>query len=478
MRYVKSLTKPNFTRISQAEALGERGFRVCIRSSLHDWAKLALARDHQVPAAHHLLLIQELERVGSGEIDRLMLLLPPGSAKSTYASVLFPAWWFSQHPTSSIIAASHTAGLARHFGQGVRELIEEHSARLGYGLRRGASAERFTTAYGGQYYATGVRGAVTGRRADLLLVDDPVKSQAEADNPASRERLWRWFRSDLSTRLRPGGRIVVIMTRWHPDDLGGRLLEVGDWRVLRLPALAEADDPLGRVTGAPLWPEWESLEALKRKQRMLGDRAFAALFQQAPIRQQGLLFRVGQIGFLDHVPQMQGRQVVRAWDLAATADDTGDPDWTAGVKLLRCEDGSFVVLDVRRVRVSAAEVAALIVATAHQDGQEVAVGLPQDPGQAGKAQVQFLTQKLAGFRVAATPETGAKLSRAVPVASQVEAGLVKVIRSEWTQMFLEELGDFPHGPKDDQVDALSRAFSMLTASTGPARFAQVPFLGR
>lgn len=469
---------PGSRTISRARALEERQLRTGVRSSLGDWAELALARDRQVPAAHHRLLIQRLERVARGEIDRLMLLLPPGSAKSTYASVLFPAWWFSQHPASSVIATAHTAGLAHHFGRGVRRLVEEHSARLGYGLQRGASAERFATSRGGQYYATGVKGAVTGRRADLLLVDDPVKSQAEADDAASRERLWRWFRSDLSTRLRPRGRIVVIMTRWHPDDLGGRLMESGEWDVLRLPALAEVDDPLGRVEGAPLWPEWEDLAALHRRRRTLGERAFAALFQQSPVRQQGLLFRVGQIGVVDPAPPMQGGQVVRAWDLAATADGTGDPDWTVGIKLLRCEDGGFVVLDVRRVRVCSVEVAALIVATAQQDGREVAVGLPQDPGQAGKAQVGFLTQRLAGFRVAATPEVGAKASRAVPVASQVEAGLVRVVQAGWTRVFLEELADFPNGSKDDQVDALSRAFSMLTTSTGPARFAQVPFLGR
>ena len=444
MRFVRGLMDPGIRMTAGTQALQEKQLRVGVRSKLQDWAELALASDRQVPAAHHLLLIQELEKVAHGKINRLMLLLPPGSAKSTYASMLFPVWWFSQHPTSSVIAAAHTAGLARHFGQSVKRLVEGHSARLGYRLQRDASAERFTTSQGGQYYATGVRGAVTGRRADLLLVDDPVKSQAKADNTASRKQLWRWFRSDLSTRLRPGGRIVVLMTR----------------------------------LGAPLWPEWEGLEALQRKRRMLGERAFAALFQQAPIRQQGLLFRVGQIGVLDHAPQMQGAQVVRAWDLAATADGTGDPDWTAGVKLLHCEDGGFVVLDVRRVRVCPAEVAALIVATAYQDGREVAVGLPQDPGQAGKAQVHFLTQKLAGFRVAATPETGAKLSRAVPVASQVEAGLVKVVQADWTRAFLEELADFPNGSKDDQVDALSRAFSMLTTSTGPARFAQVLFLER
>ena len=130
-------------------ALEERQLRVDVRSSLRGWAELALTRDHQVPAAHHLLLIEELEKVARGEVDRLMLLLPPGSAKSAYASILFPAWWFSQHPTSSVIAAAHTAGLARYFGQGVKGLVEEHSARLGYGLQRGASAERFATNRGG-----------------------------------------------------------------------------------------------------------------------------------------------------------------------------------------------------------------------------------------------------------------------------------------------------------------------------------------
>jgi predicted phage terminase large subunit-like protein len=478
MQCAREPTEPRLRTARQVRALEEKQLRLGVRGRLRDWAELALAPSNQVPAAHHLLLIERLERVARGEIDRLMLLLPPGSAKSTYASMLFPAWWFSQHPNSSVIAAAHTGGLARHFGRGVKTLIEAHSARLGYGLQRGASAERFATDRGGQYYATGVRGAVTGRRADLLLIDDPVKSQAEADDAACRERLWQWFRSDLSTRLRPGGRIVLIMTRWHPDDLGGRLMETDDWQVLRLPALAEAGDPLGREVGAPLWPGWESLEALQRKRRALGERAFAALFQQSPVRQQGLLFRTGQIGVVDACPQMQGGQVVRAWDLAATAGSEGDPDWTAGGKLLRCEDGGFVVLDVRRVRVCSVEVAALIVTTAQQDGREVAVGLPQDPGQAGKAQVRFLTQRLAGFRVVATPETGSKLSRAVPVASQVEAGLVKVVQAEWTRVFVEELADFPNGSKDDQVDALSRGFSMLTMTTGPARFAQVPFLGR
>ena len=458
----------------------ELRLRRAVRASLSDWAVAVLAPAGHEPAVHHQLVIAELEKVASGTCDRLMLLLPPGSAKSTYASLLFPAWWFARHPASSVIAASHTAGLARHFGRGVGGLLQEHGVRLAAPLAPGSrSAERFTTAAGGEYFATGVRGAVTGRRADLLLIDDPVKSQAEADSAIARDRLWTWFRSDLVTRLRPGGRIVLVMTRWHPDDLAGRLLEAGDdWRVVRLPALAEAGDPLGRAEGEALWPAWEDRAALLRKRRMLGERSFAALFQQAPMREQGRLFMPGRIAVLDQVPDGLGCRAVRAWDLAATAGDAGDADWTVGVKLLRDGEGRFVVLDVIRLRGTPAEVEAAIRAAAASDGTAVAVGLPQDPGQAGRAQVAYLTRQLAGWRVVASPETGAKETRAMPVASQVEAGNVALRRATWNRDFLEELADFPHGRKDDQVDALSRAFAMLTEVSAPARFTHVPLAGR
>ena len=254
----------------RAALLAEQQLRCAVRLGLEEWTRMALTPSGHGPAAHHRLMLAELERVTQGDVDRLMLLLPPGSAKSTYASVLFPAWWLAQHPRSSVIATSHTAALARHFGRGVRGLLEEHGTRLGVSLSRDLrSMDRFATQAGGQYFATGVRGAVTGRRADLVLVDDPVRSQAEADSLAARDRLWSWFRSDLVTRLRPGGRIVLVMTRWHPDDLAGRLLD-GDepWRVVRLPALAEASDALGRAEGAALWPEWEDEAALARKRRM------------------------------------------------------------------------------------------------------------------------------------------------------------------------------------------------------------------
>ena len=456
----------------------EQALRLGIRARLIDWTRFALAPAGFEPAAHHRLLIDELEQVSSGGSDRLMLLLPPGSAKSTYASLLFPAWWFARHPESSVIAASHTAALAQHFGRGVRTLIGEHGARLGYGVvDANRAAHRFATTPGGQYLAVGVRQAVTGRRADLLLIDDPVRSQADADNAMARERLWDWYRSDLVTRLRPGGRIVLIMTRWHPDDLGGRLLGSDDgWRVVRMPALAEADDPLGRLPGAALWPAWEDEAALLRKRAIVGERAFAALFQQNPRRLEGRLFSPASIAILDEAP---AGLAVRAWDLAATAQHgSSNPDWTVGVKLMRTEAGRFVVLDVTRFRGAPAVVEEGIRRTAMLDGLDVIIGLPRDPGQAGLHQVSYLTARLAGHRVRSSPESGAKETRAMPVASQAEAGNLALLRGTWNSIFVDELSEFPNGSKDDQVDALSRAFAMLTDSGAPARFIRGPMLTR
>lgn len=208
------------------------------------WATHILEPWGQTPASHHRYILEKLNDVAEGRIDRLMLLLPPGHAKSTYASVIFPAWWFTRHPASSIITACHTADLADHFARRVRALVQENTETLGYGLARDdRAAARWRTTSRGEYFAAGIRGPITGRRADLVLIDDPVKSYAEADSSTARDALWNWYRSDLATRLKPGGRVVLIMTRWHQDDLGGRLIEAdASWHVVRLPALAEAQD--------------------------------------------------------------------------------------------------------------------------------------------------------------------------------------------------------------------------------------------
>jgi predicted phage terminase large subunit-like protein len=407
-----------------------------------------------------------------GTLDRVMVLMPPGSAKSKYASQIFPAHYLCRYPRANIIGASHTAELADTFGRRVRALVEDNTHVLGYRLRADSrAAGRWDTDKGGEYYATGVGGAVTGRRADLIIIDDPVKNRAEAESEVVRNATWEWYRSALYTRLKPGGRIVLIMTRWHEDDLGGRLLaeaEVGGdiWHVLDLRALSPgAGDPLGRPEGEPLWPEWEGKEALERKRQNVGERDWAALFQQSPRPLVGSIFKPDQINVIDAIPA--GTIFVRAWDLAATGETaTRDADYTAGVLLGRTPIGRFVVADVVRRRGGPDEVVAMIRNAANLDGREVPLSIPQDPGQAGKSQTLFLARQLNGLRVLFTPETGDKAERAFPIASQCNIGNMDVVRAPWNRQFLDELAAFPNGVHDDQVDALSRAHAHPTMTKG------------
>lgn len=457
--------------------------RAC-RGSLLAWCNEALAPLGQTPAAHHRLLIAELEAVARGKTPRLMINMPPGSAKSSYASVLFPAWLLAQQPNLDLIGASNTSQMAEGFSRRVMGLVRDHSETLGYSLTR-ETAERWETSNGGKYRAAGVGGSIAGQRCQFALIDDPTRSRADAESATVRESQWNWFTGDLRTRLKPNAAIVLIMTRWHPDDLGGRLLErqPGLWRVVSLPAIAGPGDALGRPEGEYLWTDdaydyGGELARVHAEYEAAGAmRDWAALYQQTPRAAEGNLFKTAMVAVLDAEPA--GGTVIRAWDLAATKQiGTRDPDWTAGVKLQRLPTGQFVVLDVVRLRGGPDEVEAAIVNTAQQDGRSVRVGLPQDPGQAGKSQLLYLTRKLTGFHVESSPETGDKTQRSAPVASQVNVGNFSAVKAPWNAAFLDELGAFPSGAHDDQVDALSRAFACLIAPPAPARRVQVPLMAR
>ena len=195
------------------EALLET-YRRHLRGSFEAWCVHALAPIGQAPARHHKLIAMALQDVAEGRCDRLMLLLPPGSAKSTYASDLYPPWFLARMPRMNVIAASHTAGLAEQFGRRARARIAEHGVLLGASLAdTGAAAGNWRTENGGTYYAVGVGGSVTGRRADLLLVDDPIASREDAESQRIRDKTWDWFAADALTRLKPGGRVVLVASR-------------------------------------------------------------------------------------------------------------------------------------------------------------------------------------------------------------------------------------------------------------------------
>jgi predicted phage terminase large subunit-like protein len=444
------------------------------------FARHAMARFAKAPARHHELMIEKLEELAEGRCDRLMVQMPPGSAKSTYGSILFPAYFMSRHKGSQIIATAHTASLADHFGRNVRNSVIEHGAYLDLEIARESRASaRFSVLDGGEYFSAGVRGPITGRRADLIIIDDPIKSWAEAESPAFRDALYDWYRAELSARLKPRGRILLIMTRWHEDDLAGRLMaSEGGWSNLKLPAVAEANDALGRLPGQVLWPEWQDEAAILRRRGEVGERAFAALYQQKPRPPDAALFKTENIEVLSELPALA--RTIRAWDLAASLPSPGrNPDYTVGLKLGITEDRRMIVLDLIRFQGSPGQVEAKIHATAKADGVGTILALPQDPGQAGAAQIAMLSKSLSGYHVIATPETGAKITRATAAAIQVELGNLYILAAPWNENFLSEVQAFPDSKKDDQVDALSRAVNtMLMTNTQATRRFNVPLLSR
>lgn len=260
-----------------------------------------------IPAGHHQRIAAKLEAVERGEIDRLMIFMPPRHGKSELASKRFPAWCLGRDPKRQIIAASYNSDLASDFGRNVRNIVaapEFGQVFSGVSLASDSqAANRMNTNRGGTYVAAGVGTAVTGRGADIALIDDPFKDREEADSERRRETVWDWYRSTLYTRLMPGGAVVLIQTRWHEDDLAGRLLAQegqkeggGQWDVLELPAID--------TNGSALWPEWYDVPALTRIKDTIGAREWSALYQQSPQPDEGTYFQRDWLTEWDALPAL------------------------------------------------------------------------------------------------------------------------------------------------------------------------------
>lgn len=408
---------------------------------------------------------------------RLALSMPPQEGKSQRASRRFPLWALTQNPDLRVAIASYEHGVARRWGRTIRDDIITNAPTLGLRVRDDLAAQHEWQLAGheGGVYAVGIGGALTGRAVDLLIVDDPIKDRAQADSPTYRERAWDWWTEVGATRLAPGAPVVVIATRWHHDDLIGRLLAAEDghlWSVINIPAQADTDtDPLNRHPGEFMvsargrtTAQWEAIKTRS------GSRTWASLYQGHPSPDEGGLFDRSAWATY-HVPQHidQGdgvclvpnidlnTELIASWDLAFKG--TTDSDFVVGQVWLR-RGANLFLLDQVRGRWGFTETTQQMRRLAAKWPQAVAK-LVEDKAN-GPAVIDALHRTVHGL-IPVTPE-GGKYARAQAVAPLVEAGNVHLPTPElapWVGDLVEEAAQFPNGANDDQVDAMSQALTRL-----------------
>ncbi|ADD68982.1 uncharacterized phage protein [Denitrovibrio acetiphilus DSM 12809] len=422
------------------------------------------------PNWHHRVLAEKLMELESGTSGRLMVLMPPRHGKSELASVRFPAWFLGRNPERRVIATSYSARLAENFGRKVRDIVSNPKFSLTFrtGLSsKSKAADRWETKAGGGYIAAGVGGSITGMGGDLLIVDDPFKNQEDADSNNYRDKVWDWYQSTLYTRIEKGGRIVVILTRWHEDDLAGRLLEDGSdkWEVVSFPALAEVDEQF-RSAGEPLWESKYSLDDLQNIKNAVGTRVWNALYQQRPAPDDGAVFKKSWFRFYEDVPDFE--QMVQSWDMTFSGGDGSDfvvgQVW--GIKGAQ----RYLVDQVRGRMDFMSAVHALREMTAKYP--QAKAKYIEDKAN-GPAVISALKNEIQGL-IPVNPQ-GSKVSRAVAVTPMLEAGNVFLKRgAKFSSELIDEAALFPSGRNDDMVDAMTQALSQTEKRYTPqASFAGV-----
>lgn len=428
----------------------------------------------QTPALD--LIDAELVRAADTPGARLIISMSPQEGKSQRASRRFPLWMLTQHPDTRIVIASFAAAQARLWGRTIRDDITGHP-ELGLTIRPDLSAQHEWQLAGhrGGVYTVGVGGALTGRASDLMIIDDPVKDAEQADSPVYRERAWSWWQAVASTRLSPGAPVILILTRWHTDDLAGRLLAAEDadrWRVVNIPALAETDnDPLGRAPGEWLQSargrtprEWEAIR------RQAGSRTFNALYQGHPSPPGGTVFNRDWWAFDDQpIWQQDGNgqrwvqsgQLIQSWDLTFKGSDTSD--WVVG-QVWQQDGATLRLLDQARGRWSFTETCRQIQMLSARWPQ--AIGKLVEDKANGPAVMDALHGVVGGL-IPVTPQ-GGKEARANVVQPLVEAGNIHLPSYEpWVGDLVEEAAAFPNGAHDDQVDTLTQALTHLAVTRNP-----------
>ena len=451
-------------------------------------AKRILARKRMLPFVErfnpdyqagwvHKDICNRLEKFSQDVADkkspRLMLFMPPRHGKSTLASIAFPAWHLGRNPGHEFISCSYSGSLAMSFSRKVRQVLREpnyknifEDAKLD---KDSQSVESWQTTQGGGYVAAGVGGGITGKGAHVMVIDDPVKNREDAESDNNRDATWDWYTSTAYTRLSPGGGILVILTRWHDDDLAGRLLTQADegadeWEVIRYPAIAEEDESF-RKTGESLHPERYNVDALEQIRKAIGPRDWSALYQQNPVSDEGDYFNRDMIAYydFDEIDTSKLRYYC-AWDLAIGQRDRND--YSVGIVVGVDEYDNLFVVDVVRGKYDGFELVEQIldlyelwrpgIVGIERGHIEMALGpfLEKRTRERGLSEAYFKDLKV-GRRD--------KELRARAIQGRMQQGMVYFPQDAvWTGPMVAELLRFPNGTHDDQVDALAWIGLMMT----------------
>lgn len=439
-------------------------------------------------------------------LNRLMIFIPPQHGKSELVSINAPARYLAEHPDHYWVAASYAETLAVRNSRHARNLVRSLEFRELYGLALSRASNSVTEwefeGHRGGFYAVGVGGALTGRTADVLVIDDPVKDRQDADSSTIRENVWDWWKTVARTRLNPDSVVIVVMTRWHHDDLAGRILDGadgelgegrvedgGEWTVVELPALAREDDTLGREAGDPLMvphhnhvSKEAAIEWYDRTRKSIGPRDWSALYQQRPSQDEDAIFPEHWWGAYrwSELPQSY-IHVIQFWDTALK--DSTRNDYHACVTIGVAGDGVYV-LDVWRKRMQFPE---LIAQARNRRALFAPTHIPFENKAAGLPAVQALREERIGGPEPLTeveewdPGTRDKVMRAFAVQPKIAAGQVRLpinedgTRPDWVRTFLDELSSFPLGAHDDMVDAFTGA--MLRSAELLAKWSKVQVAG-
>lgn len=438
---------------------------------------------------HHVNLMNKLDEMKQGKVKRLMVFMPPRHGKSEIVSRRFPAYMLGNNPNMEIIGTSYSASLASAMNRDIQRIIDSEEYKTifpetslsGSNVRASSkgsylrnSDEFEIVGYNGSYKSAGIGGGITGHGGDLVIIDDPVKNRAEAESKTYRDKVFDWYASTLYTRLEKDARVLITLTRWHEDDLAGKLLKLAkenpnaeQWEIISYPALFESEnvniDPTDpRENGQALWPAKYDKSTLKTMKTTVGSYEWSALYQQRPSPSTGGVVNRDWFNYYDVAPA-RFDEIIQSWDLAFK--DSNTSDYVVGQVWGRVGANKYL-LDQVRGRFGFTQTIRMIKSLSAKWPRAKAKYIEDKAN--GPAVINTLRGEISGL-IPVNPE-GSKETRAYAVSPQIEAGNVYIPRkAHWVEDYVEEWVTFPNGLHDDQVDTTTQALLKLNKRTNGAK---------